>query len=97
MVLPERVEVGESTGNALQNGGTDRLAQTLASVLEVKADDITDESSPDTISTWDSLNHLNVVMAVEGEFGISLTADDVMEMRNVGLIRMILRNYGVNA
>jgi acyl carrier protein len=36
-------------------------------------------------------------MAIEGEFGISLSADEVIEMSNVGLIRAILRRHGVTA
>jgi acyl carrier protein len=75
----------------------DGLRRTLASVLGVRPEEINDESSPDTIASWDSLNHLNLVMAIEGEFGVSLSAEDAMEMRNVGLIRTILGQHGVDA
>jgi acyl carrier protein len=75
----------------------DRLRRTIAAALNVAADELSEESSPDTIAAWDSLNHLNIVMAIEGEFDVALSADDVMEMRNVGLIRTILRQHGVDA
>jgi acyl carrier protein len=75
----------------------DRLRRTIAAALNVAADELSEESSPDTIAAWDSLNHLNIVMAIEGEFDVTLSADDVMEMRNVGLIRTILRQHGVDA
>ena len=44
-----------------------RLYKTIAEVLGVPSDSINDDSSPETIPTWDSLNHLNIVMALEFE------------------------------
>jgi len=66
----------------------------LAGVLGVAASELTDASSPETIAAWDSLNHLNLVMALESEFGISLSPEDALEMRNVGLMRVILKKHG---
>jgi acyl carrier protein len=60
-------------------------------VLGVAVGDLTDESSVDSIESWDSLNHLNVVMAIEEAFGVQLSADDVIEMRSIATIREILR------
>jgi acyl carrier protein len=80
-----------------RNGDGDRLFRTMAAVLGIEPGELNDESSPDSISSWDSLNHLNIVMAVEGEFGICLSAEDALEMRNVALIRTILSTYGVEA
>jgi len=73
-----------------------RLYKTIAEVLGVPSDSINDDSSPETIPTWDSLNHLNIVMALEFEYGISMEVEDVLEMHNVGLIRKTLRKYGVD-
>ena len=73
----------------------DRLYQTIAQVMDIAPDSLSEESSPDTVPSWDSLNHLNLVMALECEFGISLSADDALNMRSVALIRTLLRNYGV--
>ncbi|MFL5733182.1 MAG: acyl carrier protein [Chloroflexia bacterium] len=73
---------------------SDRLYQTIAGVLDVAPDSLTEESSPETIPTWDSLNHLNLVMALESEFGISLSIDETLEMGSVALIRDIARKHG---
>ena len=73
----------------------DRIYRTVAGVLGVPAAELSDESSPETIPVWDSLNHLNLVVALEGEFGISLTPEDAMEMRTLGSIRAILGHNGV--
>jgi acyl carrier protein len=74
----------------------ERLQRTIASVFGVDADGLTDESSPATIPSWDSLNHLNLVMAIEEEFGISLTPDEAAEMRDVGQVRAVLQRSGVS-
>ena len=75
---------------------TSRLHRTLQSVLGVPAEELSDDASPDTIAAWDSLNHLNLVLALEAEFGVSLSAQDVLDLRNVGLIRTVLRDHGVD-
>lgn len=74
---------------------SDRLYRTLHAVLGMPAEELPDEASPDTIATWDSLNHLNLVLALEAEFGVSLSAQDVLDLRTVGLIRTVLRDHGV--
>jgi acyl carrier protein len=76
-------------------GGGDRLYKTLAAVLGIPERSLTEESSPDTIPSWDSLNHLNVIMAMEQEFGVELSPDDAMSMLDVSRIRSLLRGYGV--
>ena len=73
----------------------DRVYRTVAAILDTSTEMITDASSPDTIAAWDSLNHLNLVMALEQEFGVSLSAGDALVMSNVASIRTILRQYGV--
>ncbi len=73
----------------------DRLYRTIAGVVGVAPETLNEDSSPETVPAWDSLNHLNIVMALEGEFGISLSVDDTLEMHNVGVIRSILGKYGV--
>jgi len=72
----------------------DRLSQTVAEVLGVTPDELSEDSSPDTVSSWDSLGHLNLVIALEEEFGIRLSAGDVLAMRSVRLIRQILHQSG---
>jgi acyl carrier protein len=67
----------------------------MAAVLGIDELSLSDESSPDTIATWDSLNHLNIILAMEQEFGIEFSPDDAMNMVNVGCIRALLRGYGV--
>ena len=74
-----------------------KLNRVLSQVLGIPAESIQEESSPDTIPGWDSLSHLNLILSIESEFGISLTPEEAMEMLSVKLIRMILAEKGVES
>ena len=69
-----------------------KLKKVISNVLGVSIDEINDNSSPDSIDKWDSLSHLNLVMAIEAEFDVELTPEDSMDMLSVKLIRMILED-----
>lgn len=73
----------------------DRLKQVLARVLNVPADTITDQSSPDTVESWDSFNGLMLVSELEKEFSTSFTMDEVVSVKKVADIIRILKYHGV--
>ena len=68
----------------------DRLKKIMASVLDVDADIICDESSVDDIETWDSLRHINLIIALEEEFGISFPDEEVALLTSVTLLKMAI-------
>ena len=45
---------------------------------------VSESTTADDIEDWDSLEHINLVAAVEQEFGIKFTMAQVMGMKNVG-------------
>jgi acyl carrier protein len=74
---------------------SDKLIQTFADVLEVSPSDLNDDSSPDSISQWDSLAAMHLVAAIEETFNIQLTTKEIMKMSSIGLARKTLRDKGV--
>ena len=50
------------------------------------ADDlvITNTTNSDEIEDWDSLNHINLVSAIEKEFAIRFALGELMELKDVG-------------
>ncbi|MBT5399873.1 acyl carrier protein [bacterium] len=70
----------------------EKLHRVISDVLGVPVEHISDESSPDNIDKWDSLTHINLIIAIESEFNISLTPEDTMDMLSVKLIRIILES-----
>jgi len=70
----------------------EKLYGVISDVLGIPVEHINDESSPDNIDKWDSLTHINLIIAIESEFGVSLTPEDTMDMLSVKLIRIILES-----
>ena len=66
----------------------------FASVLRISADSIRDETAPENTPRWDSLQSINLVLALEEEFGVALGTRDIAEMKNVGLVKAVLRRKG---
>ncbi len=68
----------------------DKIHRVVSDVMGVPIEEINSESSPDNIPAWESLSHINLVLALEAEFEIKLSPEDILEMLSVGLIQTIL-------
>jgi acyl carrier protein len=55
-------------------------------LFAIPPDRITAESSPETLESWDSTQHLNFVLALEEKFGFQLSPEEMEQMRNIGEI-----------
>lgn len=73
------------------------IRQVMADVFGISPEEITDDASIDSIDAWDSHRHLNLVLALEERFGISLTEQETVEILNFELIRTVLREHGVES
>ena len=71
----------------------DKLKTIMADVFNISEDDIHDESSPDTIENWDSMQHLNLILSLEEAFGFSLETEEVVAMTNFKSIQSVLENH----
>lgn len=72
-----------------------KLKQVLADVFGVDAATVGEQSSVDSIAAWDSLNHLNLVLALEEQFGVSFSEEQIVEMMNYPLVKAVLEEAGV--
>jgi acyl carrier protein len=63
-----------------------RVQRIAADVFSVPIAYINAESSADTIETWDSLQHLNFVLAVEQEFGVQFTPEEIEKLISVNTV-----------
>ena len=61
-------------------------------IFAVPADKISLESSPETIESWDSIQHLNLVLAIEEKFGIQLAPEEIEQMKNIGAVAALVRS-----
>ena len=58
--------------------------------------EVGDDSGPETVEDWDSLGHLNLVMEIEGIYGLELSTDDALEIVDVGSLKRILQERGAS-
>jgi len=77
----------------------ERVQRLVADVFNVPPETILPTSSPDTIEAWDSLHHLDLVLALEQEFGTQFTPEEIEQLLSVELIAALLAEkvpaYGV--
>jgi acyl carrier protein len=68
----------------------------VAEIFGLPVEEVTLSSSHETIEEWDSLNLLNILMSVEGEFGVSVSPEEAAEFVSVERILGVLRSKGVS-
>jgi len=69
----------------------EKIKTVMIAVFEVSPEKITENCSPDTIESWDSLKHLNLVLALEEEFDIRIPDEEVGNLNNFRNIEMIVK------
>ena len=72
-----------------------RVATVFSEVLGIPPETVSDETSPENTPQWDSLNAMNLVVALEGAFNVRLSTKEIVSMRTVGIVRKVLRAKGV--
>ena len=67
-----------------------RIKNIMSAVFEIPASEIDGDSSVDTIKSWDSLKHMNLIIALEEEFQITIPDEEVGNLISYPLIKLIL-------
>ncbi len=53
---------------------------------------VTAETTSEDIEDWDSLEHINLIVAVEKKFGMKFSMGEVTTMKNVGEMAEIIKS-----
>lgn len=69
----------------------EKVLQVVSRVMDVPVTELNEDSSPDTVAGWDSLKHMNLVLALEEELGVQFSDTQIVEMNSIGLILEILK------
>ena len=64
----------------------------MATILTVDVNQINSDASMDSISTWDSIRHMNLVLALEDEFKVIIPDEDAGNITSYKLIKLVLEN-----
>jgi acyl carrier protein len=71
----------------------ERLRGVLADVLEVSEDEIPDDASTESLPGWDSLRQIELMLALELEYGVRIPADAMVELQSVDAIERFLAEH----
>ena len=73
-----------------------KLFEIVAGILTIDPKSLSDESSGLNTENWDSLRHIELMLAVETAFGVRFSMSEMVSMRNLGDMRKLLIEKGAN-
>lgn len=62
----------------------EKLTDVFREVFDDEEIKLSDNTTSEDIEDWDSLEHINLIVAVEQEFNIKFNMNEVTSMKNVG-------------
>ena len=65
----------------------DLLTRTVADVLQLRAEQVSDNLEMSECPAWDSLRHFHLVVTIEQVFGVRFLSTAIPELTSVGRIR----------
>lgn len=68
----------------------EQVRATIAETLNLPLSSISEDSSSDNVSAWDSLAQVNLMIALEQTFDIVLDVEDFMKLNSVAAITEFL-------
>jgi len=74
----------------------DQLTEVFAEGLQLPAESLNDDTSPENTEQWDSLAAMTLVMLIEDTFSVKLSTRDIMKMQTIGAARAVLKKKGVD-
>lgn len=81
----------------LEHGLLERLQGVFRETLDDRSLKITKETAQADISEWDSMFQITLIMAIEKQFGVRLTAREASKLVSVRAILEFLKTRNVQA
>jgi len=70
----------------------ERLTEIFRDVFDDDSIELRDEMTAADVEEWDSLNHINLIVAVEKSFRVKFTTQEVANLANVGEFIALLKS-----
>ena len=64
----------------------EKILKLISKVMEVDITSLNENSSSKNVDNWDSLSHMNLIVAIEEEFEIELSDEQIVEMISISKI-----------
>ena len=71
---------------------SDELKKIILNTLKLEDFDFQVETTASQVPGWDSLNHVNVILAVEKHYNIRFKNIEVLRLRNVGELQDLVNS-----
>ena len=62
----------------------DKMEEIFTDIMDLKDIKLNDETFADDIEEWDSLSHIQIIVAIEKAFGIKFSSQEMITWKNVG-------------
>ena len=70
------------------------LRDIVADTLEISTEQVTPELDTGAVENWDSFRHLQLILAIEGEYGVQFDPQRIPELTSVLLLQSELEKKG---
>jgi acyl carrier protein len=70
------------------------LRDILADTLEISPAEVTPDLNTEAVEAWDSFRHLQLILAIEGEYGVQFDPQQIPELTSVARIQSALETKG---
>ncbi len=70
------------------------LRDIVADTLEISPEEVTPETSTESNENWDSFRHLQLILSLEGEYGVQFDPQQVPDLTTVAKLQSALEQKG---
>jgi acyl carrier protein len=69
---------------------SDQLANVIRKELKLDSFDFLEETTADQVPGWDSLSHINIILAIEKEFAVKFKGIEILKAKNIGDLQKLV-------
>ncbi|MCJ2042693.1 acyl carrier protein [Methylobacterium sp. J-059] len=67
-----------------------KLKSVIAAIFDIDENSIDQNTSMDNVESWDSIKHMDLILAVEEEFGVSVPDEEAADLTSYALIKLVV-------
>ena len=75
----------------------DRIKRVMSDVFGTPASELPDDPTIDNVPEWDSLRHIELMLALESEFSVHFSTEAMLELLSMDAIAAYLREQETTA
>jgi acyl carrier protein len=72
-----------------------KLYEIISKIMDIPTSELSDNSGPENVETWDSFNGLLLADELETQFKIKFTNEEIIDVKNIADIKRHLQNHGI--